>query len=355
MKIKNRHINKLTFYGIMIILASATIQFLLISYKHFIGYVIINSTNHFLIMFFRGTILSSLMIAIVVFIDLKIIKVIQKQLSWKDYFSIRLLIELVVSFILGALIGLSFTLINMLIFGYKQPLGEVIISNLLIATVINLIILAVLEAIIYFKSNQKSQLKAEILERENVNMRFNMLKQQLDPHFLFNSLNILSSLIPKDKKKSQQFVDVFSSVYRYTLDVVDKLVVSVEEELNFMQDYLFLQNLRFEDAFIYELEIDEPCLKQFLPPLALQVLIENAFKHNIASKDKPLRIHISARAGDNMLNVVNNIQQKGKFYHKPGIGLENLKNRYLHISDRIPEIQTTENEFKVTLPLIEAE
>ena len=346
---------KRLFNAIVILIASFLIQLLLIIYKHYIGYVPIRGVEHFSAMIISGTILSAIMMGIVFFFDLKMVGHLDRHFIWAERYGFRISLELLAGFVLGGMIGILFTLFSEIIFGYKEPFLEVILSNFFIAAIINLIIIAVIEAVKFFRRNQQAQLKAEILERENISMRFDMLKKQLDPHFLFNSLNILSSLIRRDKKKSQEFIDAFSAVYRYTLEVLDRPVVKVTEELDFARDYLFLQKLRFEEAFEFEIQIADVCREKLLPPLALQILIENAFKHNIATKKKPLRIKIQCEREAARLIVSNNIQQKISIKNRRGIGLENLKNRYTLVTDSKPEIEKSDNLYLVKLPLLEAD
>lgn len=306
-------------------------------------------------MMFAGTILTSIMMALIVILDLKLINPLESRLPWNENFAKRIFIELIIAFVAGGFVGLIFSFVSELIFGYKQAMNEVLVSNFLIAAVINLIIFAVIEASIYFRRSRANQIKAEILERENVDMRFQMLKKQLDPHFLFNSLNILSSLISKDKRKAQEFIDAFVSMYRYTLEVIEEPAVKVDQEIKFAQDYIFLQKLRFENAITTKLTVDEKVLNQFIPQLALQILLENTFKHNIATKKIPLHIRISGDALLNQLIVSNNMQPKKRLKYNPGVGLENLKNRYKLISQEVPVIICTEKEYIVKLPLIKAD
>ncbi|MBD3225416.1 MAG: hypothetical protein GF313_11835 [Caldithrix sp.] len=340
---------------LFIITGAALLQFILIAYKHYVGYVIIHSSGQFFRTLFIGTSLSAIIIALVVYLDDKIIRLLSKKISWQKSFFIRLPVEILTALTIGAVFGVLFTLVSELLFGYKEPLGEVFISNILIAAIVNLTVVGILEAMEFFRESQQSQLKAEKLERENLKLRFEMLKKQLDPHFLFNSLNILSSLIAKDKKKSQRFIDAFAAVYRYTLDVIDKPVVSVAEELNFAHDYLFLQKLRFENAFTFEINIDNACRERFLPPLTLQTLLENALKHNVANVERPLHIRIFSDNDPETIMVSNNLQNKVKMKYSSGIGLENLKNRYKLISDSLPDFIETGQEYIVQLPLIRAE
>ena len=139
--------------------------------------------------------------------------------------------------------------------------------------------------------------RAEVLERENADIRFAILKTQLNPHFLFNSLNVLSSLIGKDAGRAQHFVDEFSAVYRYILEVIDLPVVELRRELEFARSYLYLQSIRFADGIEVDVDIRSDQLDLYVPPLALQTVIENAFKHNRASADAPLHLRIAGKDG----------------------------------------------------------
>jgi len=179
------------------------------------------------------------------------------------------------------------------------------------------------------------------------------LKSQLNPHFLFNSLNVLSSLIKKDSDKAQNFVDEFSSVYRYTLDVIEKPVVELKEELDFAKSYLFLQKIRFDNAVDLEIKVDASKLNYFVPPLAVQTLLENAFKHNRASVDNPLNIRIYDE--DNLLVIVNNLQPKIKGPDSKGVGLNNLNKRYELLGEEHPHFSVTEKEYVAKIPLIKPE
>ncbi len=339
----------------LIILGALLLQLILIAYKHFVGYVIIHSSTQFFRTLFIGTLLTAFVLFIVAITDRLIIRFLAGKVKWQETFFSRLSIEIIVALVIGALFGILFTLISELLFGYREPIGEVFLSNMLIAAVVNLIVVGIIESVEFFKESQESRLKAEKLERENLELRFGMLKKQLDPHFLFNSLNILSSLVARDKWKSQRFIDAFAAIYRYTLDVIDKPVVSVEEELKFASDYLFLQKLRFEDAFTFEIYIDDACRGNYLPPLTLQTLLENALKHNIATIKRPLHIKIIGDSENTMIVVRNNLQKKGRTRYSSGIGLENLKMRYKLISESEPEIVRTDQEYIVKLPLIGAE
>jgi LytS/YehU family sensor histidine kinase len=260
-------------------------------------------------------------------------------------------LETLVAIGVGAAMGSLATLLSWVLFGYDEPLAGVFIANAIIAAAINLLIVTIAEAVLFYRRHQREQIRVEELERENLAMRFETLKKQLDPHFLFNSLNVLSSLVRKDRDKAQDFIDEFSHIYRYTLEVIDKPVVPLREELDFARSYLFLQKIRFDDAIRIEFDVDEADLDALLPPLAIQTLLENAFKHNVATPEHPLRLRIFTT--DNRLYVVNSLQPKPVPAEGKRMGFENLKNRYRLVSGALPEVILTRNEYQVKLEFVQ--
>ncbi len=180
--------------------------------------------------------------------------------------------------------------------------------------------------------------------------KYAVLKNQVNPHFLFNSLNSLNSLIRISPEKAIEFVDKFSKIYRYVLDVNDKMVVELYEEVDFLQSYYFLQKIRFGVNLKIEVNIDAKKLNDFILPLSIQMLLENAIKHNEISMEKPLTISISA--DEDYLIISNNLQRKNVFEHSNGIGLANLKERYKHFTDAEPMFYYTDNSYIAKIPII---
>jgi hypothetical protein len=197
---------------------------------------------------------------------------------------------------------------------------------------------------------RKSAIEAEKLRSEKLASQYQGLKDQLNPHFLFNSLNVLSNLVYEDANRSAAFIQKLSRIYRYVLDVQQEELVSLEKELSFASNYLELQKIRFEESLEFKLDIKNP--EGFhLPPLSLQLLLENAIKHNIASQENPLFIYILQK--DDELWVSNTFQPKS-MNDEPskGIGLENIRLRYKHLSQKNINVSVTENEYLVQLPLL---
>jgi sensor histidine kinase YesM len=198
---------------------------------------------------------------------------------------------------------------------------------------------------------QQNKIKVLQLEQENLLSQLESLKKQIDPHFLFNSLGTLISLIEKDSFLAIDFVEELSKVYRYILQTQHKELVELKDELNFINSYIFLLSKRFGKNLNINLKISKGWLNYLIPPLSLQLLIENAVKHNIISKEKTLNINISIDE-DEYLNVENNFQKKRTFVSSTKIGLKNLKSRYEFFTDRKVEIISDEDIFQVRIPLI---
>lgn len=193
----------------------------------------------------------------------------------------------------------------------------------------------------------------EKVKRDQLASQFESLKSQINPHFLFNSLNALSSLVYDDQKKAVSFIRKLSDVYRYVLDQNEKEVVPLSEELKFVESYIYLQKIRFGENLNVNIKIDERSMDKVVPPLSVQLLVENAIKHNIVSSLRPLTIDI-VNEGVLSLLIKNNLQEK-KSKESTGIGLKNLQKRYDILSDREVYIRKTKDFFTARIPLLEIE
>lgn len=198
---------------------------------------------------------------------------------------------------------------------------------------------------------EEVQVRAEQLEKENLLSQFNALKSQVNPHFLFNSLSILSSLVRKDPELSEQFIDRLSKAYRYILEQRDSDLVPLRTELDFLQAYAFLLQTRFGHKFEVRVELPDAVVETTrIPPLTLQLLVENAVKHNRMSEQEPLLIRVEAAGGQ--LVVRNPFRPRGETKHSTGVGLQNIINRYALLTDRPVWAGETEREFVVRVPLL---
>lgn len=202
----------------------------------------------------------------------------------------------------------------------------------------------------FLKSWRQAELDKEKLKNERLSSQYEALKSQVNPHFLFNSLNALSSLVYEDPDQAAKFIQQLSKVYRYVLDNRDKETVSLSTEINFVESYLFLQKIRYGENLRYDLQIQND-LNFRVAPLSVQMLIENAIKHNIISTEEPLFIKLYIDE-EGYLVTKNNLQVKNIINEFSGIGLENIKARYLYFTKKPVIADKTQQEFIVKLPLI---
>lgn len=203
------------------------------------------------------------------------------------------------------------------------------------------------------KEKQRFRLENEMLQTEQIKAVHAALKQQVDPHFLFNSLNTLQSLIKQENTPaSLQFLKELSQVYRYMLVRRDNDFVTVAEEIEFLQSYLYLLRIRFGGAFNTVIEIDEACSSSRIPVHTLQLLAENAVKHNIVARENPLVLQI--RSDPQYLTVSNNKLPKQHYMQGSGIGLQNINNRYSLLFGKEIQISSNKDCFQVMLPIIDA-
>jgi len=215
-------------------------------------------------------------------------------------------------------------------------------------------------SIFYLILNRKShfrmrhmQIQAEQLMKENALAQFEALKNQVSPHFLFNSLSILSSLVHVDANLSEKFIDQLSKAYRYILEHKDNETVSLKTELNFLNAYAFLLKIRFENKFDVKISVtDQEAEKYRIAPLTLQLLIENCVKHNRMSEKEPLVVMILV--GDDCLAVINPVRPRSEaeIMTSTGIGLANIKNRYQLLTERPVRIAQEDGLFIVKIPLL---
>lgn len=219
-----------------------------------------------------------------------------------------------------------------------------------IITVISLVIFYFYNTTLISNNWIKSIEKNEELKRENLLAKYEALKNQVNPHFLFNNLNTLSGMVEQKSELATDFIRKLSDIYRYVLEQNNKELVSINDELKFVDDYIFLSKMRFGEGLIFNSNITKGQTFQVIP-LGIQMLVENAIKHNITSDDMPLKIEIGTE--DNFVNVRNNLQKKKTIVSdKEPLGLENLKKRYAYFSGIPVEVIESENNFIVKLPII---
>ena len=233
------------------------------------------------------------------------------------------------------------------------PLTEAdsIIHSNSAAVFCTIMMIAIYESIFFMHQLRKSVQETEKLKRESLNAELNALKTQVNPHFLFNNLNTLSSIIPENPDMAVEFVQQLSKVYRHILEVQDEQSIPLKDELDVLRAYAFLLQTRFGDNLDITIDVPEEKLKKKIVPLSLQMLMENAIKHNIVSSDKPLKVNVFAENGN--LVVSNNLQKKKQVNESTGIGLDNIRNRCKLLGNGQVEVTESGTSFTVSIPLIE--
>ena len=223
-------------------------------------------------------------------------------------------------------------------------------ENYLVPIIITFFVTLAIHTIYFYKAYNENKVKEQKIIAGTANAKFESLKNQIDPHFLFNSLNVLSSLIEENPENAQRFTTSLSKIYRYVLEQKDKELVSVAEELAFAKTYMNLLKMRFENSLFYEMPTTEISAEAKVVPLSLQLLLENTVKHNVVSEQRPLHIRICVE-GD-YLAVQNDYQKKEVLQERQGVGLQNIINRYGIITKRKVLIVQNEETFTVKIPIL---
>jgi sensor histidine kinase YesM len=216
---------------------------------------------------------------------------------------------------------------------------------------ITLTIVITFHFIYFYNKYQKNKLKEQKVIAGTASAKFDALKNQLDPHFLFNSLNVLTSLIDENPESAQKFTTSLSKVYRYVLEQKNKDLVTVDEELDFARTYMSLLKMRFEDSIVFDIPDRASNPDSKVVPLSLQLLLENAVKHNMVTTSKPLHIKIYEDTNGNLV-VENNLQPKQIVKKGSGVGLENIKQRYQLLTHKKVNINQQAGRFAVAITML---
>ena len=294
----------------------------------------------------------------IAWVILSILHWLNKKVPWTDAILKRLILEIITTFPVALLLGYILGIVAYYMNPYhNQGYEDFIFSFLIISAIMNFILVAISDWFYFFNrwkeslvENEKAITRNAILEKENLRSQYEVLKNQINPHFLFNSLNVLSSIIHTDPDKAEAFVDEFSELYRYILDQNKNDFVSLKEELDIGRSYMYLQGIRFSKGLDYTIEIDNHEVEgYYILPLAIQTLLENAIKHNTVQENTPLRIEIYIE--DEQLNIVNNLQPRPVIGTSTGIGIPNLIHRYKHYN-KVPIFEKTSAQYRCILPLL---
>ncbi len=275
------------------------------------------------------------------------------KITWEKNAIRKIFVGVLGSFVITLLTLICINYVLWVIIEGKDP--SVLFSRsrrsfYIIALVITLLITAILHAVEFFREIKRQKLINEKLVEEKLKTELNALKAHIDPHFLFNSFNILYGLIEEDPKKAQQLLNQLSGIYRYILENRNEEFETLSSEIAFANKYLSLHQARFEDSIEIDLRIDDQKLNYKMPSLSLQLLLENAIKHNAFDEDQPLQIEIYTELND--LVVKNNKKPRKHIVDSNRMGLKNIEDRYALLGYENLSIVETDNSFMVKLPLI---
>ena len=295
-----------------------------------------------------------------------------KTVPWNLRRGLRFGIEILSGFIIFSALAFLFYLIYIspgLLLGQESGFWQKYWDGLVKFSIILVVLLYISSLVNFsmFSYNQYNvaQIESLSVEREQLHLQFEALKSQLNPHFLFNSLNTISSLTYRDVSSAEDYIRKLANSYNYILQTNDRHLVTLDEEMKMVHSFFYMQLIKYEGCMSMDVEIPEKCMDSLVPPLCIQMLIENALKHNLICKEKELKIEISCKG--ETITVRNNIIQKpvllrvgNDVFDRPKengshkIGLENIKRRYRYFINKEVEIIRNDH-FTVKLPLISQE
>lgn len=283
-----------------------------------------------------------------------IYRLLDRSIPWMAYTTRRFFIQLIASALYSlCCINLTYYLFKITTNSTPPDLTQIMVLNVY-GLLFTIPVLSINFGIYFMMQWKKAQVQANQLKEDNLQAQLNSLRMQLDPHFLFNNLNVLASLIDKDRHQAQDFLDKFADVYRYVLQYKKEELVPLHTELEFIKAYCHLLKKRFGEALQIDIpDVPDTAGDSCIPPLSLQMLIENAVKHNIVSKEMPLQIRVYLK-GMQSITVENTYQplQKETIMRSES-GLANIRKRYQHLSDLQIHVSCDHHFFKVDLPLLE--
>jgi len=276
---------------------------------------------------------------------------LDKTLPWLNYPGKRLIITSLYRIFIGITVLL---LANFVLYIFiRQTSIQIYIKEsyhaFLYAIISISIAIPVSSSITFFKSWKQSAINEEVLKRDKLAIEYEALKNQVNPHFFFNSLTALISLVRTDQEKAVEFIEQFSKIFRYRLDYHQNQVVDIFTEKKIIEAVAFLYQIRFKSELIVNIDLPDSTDK-FIVPMALQMLIENAVKHNVASIEKPLKIDLWLN--DDYIIVQNNLQPKRTNMVSNKIGLKNIQSQYKYLSKKEVIIEHSDNFFTVKIPIL---
>jgi sensor histidine kinase YesM len=272
------------------------------------------------------------------------------KFSWKRKPKLTLTMDILISVTYTIIV--IFAVYYLFFKNFFQLNHQIKMSNylpqMLITLIVSLLITVFFYLFHFFKWWRISTLNEAKLQQETIQLRYDALKSQVNPHFLFNSLSVLSSLVDTDTQKAKEFIQQFSNIYRYVLEHRESELVPLSEEVSFIKSFTNLHLVRHGENLRVSIDVDDS--SGFIIPLSLQILLENCFKHNIISEEKPLTVRVW-RENDYII-VQNNFQKRNTIHESGGIGLDTISKRYEYLSEKPIQIEQNGEVYRVKVPVL---
>jgi sensor histidine kinase YesM len=281
---------------------------------------------------------------------ISLIQRLNKIVPWSSSWFKRVLVDILMIIIISVIAALVFSLLFTQSKSENQQTFNLVATYFTFSFIACMTFVLLIEAVVFFNEREAYLKKNEKLIRENLETKFEALKNQINPHFLFNNLNVLSSLVYKDPKQADRFIVEFSNIYRYILDMQNETTVTVEKEMKFLDSYIYLLEQRFKNSLHINKNVSSQSLDKTLPPLTMQLLMENVIKHNSISPNDPLEVKILDEK--DTLFFSNKIMLRQQHTASSGIGLSNIRERYALISTRMPVFSDSNGYFTAKIPLL---
>ena len=276
---------------------------------------------------------------------------LNKKYSWIDNSKKRLLAQAIAFTLFTSItLFLLMFILHQIKFGDGRVVNRKMVEIFLPALFFALAIITFYICYQFFLAWKQSLIELEKYKTQSSEAQLQNLKNQINPHFLFNNLSVLTSLVYQNQDKAVDFINELSKVYRYVLDNKNSELVTLYEEIDFIRNYIYLLKIRFENSVSFSLDIEEENKLRYLPPMCLQMLVENTIQHNEASQENPLKVNIYSK--NNTLIIENNIQLRTDNLNSTKTGLKNIQSRYSYFTDKKVVISNNGETFKVMLPLI---
>jgi two-component system LytT family sensor kinase len=276
---------------------------------------------------------------------------IDSKIKWITQPVLRSLVG-IITLVLDSIVIFTIVQFTMMYFVYRLQPGEAwpyVSQSIIYALLISFIMSLIFTAIGFFKAWKLALIQSEKLKTEMLAYKYESLRNQINPHFLFNSFNVLTDLVYTDQAIAVKFINQLSELFRYVLDSRDKELVPLKDELEFMHSYIYLLKTRFEDKLDLSIDLKaEP--DELIVPMTLQLLVENAVKHNEVSEAFPLRINICRN--DDYLEVENSMKVKKVGEDSKNTGLKNIIQQFSYFTDKLIEVTDTDGKFKVRIPVL---